>query len=98
MYIKLLLKDVYSSIMVNKTLLILFFFTDFMFVVLHSFYVHGLTDSNEYYSLAKDLGYSEFYQYMKEFWIFILLIFISIKKKRMIYFLWALFFFVFVIG
>ena len=92
MNIKLLLKDIYASIMVNKPLFILLIFTDFMFLVLHSLYVHDFLDSNPYYSLEIDLGYSEFYQYMKEFWIFILLIFIFLKKKRAIYFLWALFF------
>ena len=92
MNVKHLLKDIYASIIVNKPLLVLFFLTDFMFIVLHSLYVHNFLDNNSYYSLEMDLGYSEFYQYMKEFWIFALFLFVFFKKKHFIYILWALFF------
>lgn len=92
MNFKSLLKDIYLSIVVNKSLFILFVLTDFMFVVLHSLYVHGFLDNNPYYSLELDLGYSEFYQYMKEFWIFILLLFVFFKEKKTIYILWSIFF------
>ena len=39
-----------------------------------------------------DLGYAEFYQYMKEYWIVILLLIIAYKRKKLIYFSWSLIF------
>ncbi|WP_303317749.1 hypothetical protein Q4Q34_17700 [Flavivirga abyssicola] len=93
MNLKEVFADIYKSIIANKSFLVLLVITDFMFLILHTLYVHNMIDGNPYCSLELDLGYSEFYQYMKEFWIFILFLFIAQKKKYLIYLVWALFFF-----
>jgi len=89
--------DIVTAVIKYKSLLVLLIITDFMFVVLHSFYVHDFLDGNKYYSLATERGYSEFYQYIKEFWVFLLLIHISFKKKQFIYFLWSFLFLYFLL-
>ncbi|GAA3641076.1 hypothetical protein [Flavivirga jejuensis] len=92
MTIKETFRDLYKSVSSNKSLLVLLLVTDFMFLILHTLYVHNIIDGNPYFSIELDLGYSEFYQYMKEFWIFMLFLFITLRKKHVIYFVWALFF------
>ena len=61
--------------------LILLFCFDFAFIILNL--ISSYTDflSNPSFSLGTERGYSEVYQYIKYFWIIILLIFLSFKKS-----------------
>jgi hypothetical protein len=47
---------------------------------------------NSLYSIENDQGYSEIFQYIKEFWIFIIFLILSIKKKHLVYIIWSLLF------
>ena len=72
--------------------LALFFFVDFAFIVLHS--IEALTSSidNSLYSLYEDAGYSEIYQYIKWFWIILLLFFLILTDRSINYSAWILVF------
>jgi len=72
--------------------LILLVCTDLAFIALHTidFLVHSL--NNPLLSLEKDQGFPEVYQYIKWFWIIILLVSISIKTRSINYIAWGLFF------
>lgn len=74
-----------------STFLLLLIAGDFAFVVLHLIFTANIMD-NPLLSLEKDRGAAEFYQYIKEFWIAILLL-VAFKKTRTIGFgMWALLF------
>ncbi|XCN75107.1 MAG: hypothetical protein Q3M24_10355 [Candidatus Electrothrix aestuarii] len=72
--------------------LMLLFLADFVFIALHS--IEALTSliENDLYSLYKDGGYSEIYQYIKWFWIIILISYLSITNKSIHYGSWVLIF------
>ncbi|MEN8260835.1 MAG: hypothetical protein ABFS02_09660 [Pseudomonadota bacterium] len=72
----------------STKLLVLLLFTDLIFVFLHVFYnIHLLRDP--LFSMTKDGGYAEMYQYIKEYWIVLLLGIMAIKNSKMIYFTWS---------
>ncbi|MDO5987943.1 hypothetical protein Q4Q39_11065 [Flavivirga amylovorans] len=88
----MIFKDVKTFIKKENGLLCLLILTDLIFVFIHTLYLYGITDDNSNYSLEKDFGYSEVFQYIKEYWIFLLLLFIFIRKKKITYFIWSVFF------
>lgn len=74
----------------SKTSSLLFWLcicADFVFIVLHILYKFELLNSS-YFSLKRDLGYSEFFQYTKFLWIIILLIYIIRKTRVWEYLSW----------
>jgi hypothetical protein len=52
----------------------------------------GMQFMNMLFSLESDYSYAEFYQYIKEFWVCIIFLYLSIKNKNLSYFIWFLFF------
>jgi len=85
----------------NIPMLILLILTDLIFIIIHCLFTFSMNDfdylitvdKNYLYSIENDQGYSEIFQYIKEFWILLLLLFLSFKKKHLIYFIWSLLFF-----
>lgn len=78
----------------NK-LLALLLLTDLVFILLHILYSYtGLLPSS-LYSLARDRGYAEFFQYAKELWIAILLLVLALKQRQELYFSFSVLFFYF---
>lgn len=71
--------------------LFLLLIVDFAFMVAHVVYKTGYS-SNSLLSVEKDFGYAEVYQYIKEFWIVVLLLMTAIKRKYIVYFAWSLLF------
>ena len=71
--------------------LFLLLIADFSFILIHVLYMNGLMP-NSLFSIEKDFGYAEVYQYIKEFWIVALLFSIAIKRSQIIYFAWSLLF------
>lgn len=79
-------------------LLILFLLADFTVVFLHILY--EFTDIHEYanilrldwFSIEKERGFAETFQYLKEFWIVIILLFLAIRKYSIILLSWSLLF------
>ncbi|MCL4274341.1 MAG: hypothetical protein KJZ77_10760 [Anaerolineales bacterium] len=75
-------KDIIASLLLR-----LFLSADLAFIVLHVLYKTYILNSS-YFSLKRDLGYSEFFQYTKFLWIIILLIYIIRKTRVWEYLSW----------
>jgi hypothetical protein len=68
--------------------LFLLLIADLSFMLIHIVYKMDLI-SNSLFSIEKDHGYAEVYQYIKEFWIVVLLFITAIKRTHIIYFAWS---------
>jgi hypothetical protein len=68
--------------------LFLLLIVDLVFILVHGVYKMNLV-SNPLFSIERDFGYAEVYQYIKEFWIVVLLFIVAIKRSRIIYFAWS---------
>lgn len=73
--------------------LYLFLITDLAFIIIHLFYVHADILSNPSFSLDQERGYSEIFQYIKEYWIALLLGALAVKQRSALYLGWSLLFF-----
>lgn len=80
----------------SNKLLILLLSADFIFIVVHILYMNEFM-SNSLYSIDRDLGYAEVYQYIKEFWIVLLLLFVATGRKQVAYLAWATLFMYFLL-
>ncbi len=89
-------KQVYANIRAffkeKKSLLFILISTDLIFIALHILYVYGIIDGNSNFSLEKDFGYSEIFQYIKEYWSFLLLFLVFMDKRKLTYLIWSAFF------
>jgi len=74
-------------------LILLLFSVDFMFIVVHC--IHALTPllnnviNNELFSIGRDRGYAEIFQYIKWFWIIVLFIYLTISRCSLSYVAWG---------
>ena len=75
----------------SSKILILLLLTDLVFILIHALYRIDMV-TNPLFSIKLDWGYAEVYQYIKEFWVILLLFFITIKRSKIIYFAWFLLF------
>jgi len=73
-------------------LLILLVTADLAFFVLHILYITTDLLTVSLYSLSRDRGYSEFFQYTKELWIAVLLLILGLRQRRLLYFVFSLLF------
>lgn len=76
-----------SNITSASTVLLLLIATDCAFIVMHLLLETRVIDT-PLFSLTRDRGYPEIYQYTKEFWILILLLSILNKTKVIGYTVW----------
>jgi hypothetical protein len=65
---------------------------DIAFIALHSIEILTPSLENSFYSLEKEGSYPEIYQYIKWFWIIILLAYISTRRRSFSYNAWGLVF------
>jgi hypothetical protein len=72
--------------------LILLLFADLAFIVLHSIDILTPFLNNSLLPLGRERGYPEMYQYLKWFWIIILLGCLSISRRSFSYISWGLVF------
>jgi len=72
----------------STKVLLLLLLADFAFLLAHVIYTMDLL-SNDIYSIDSDGGYAEMFQYIKEYWIVIILFVIAIRRKHIIYFAWS---------
>ena len=98
---KLCEKRSYSKKIVNKNFiyfLVLLIATDLAFIALGIIYECGFVNLidfctainfDSYFSLTRDRGYAELFQYIKEYWLIILFSFLAITQSRRIYSGWA---------
>lgn len=75
----------------SNRLLILLLLTDLVFILIHLLFRKYLF-SNPLFSIETDQGYAEVFQYIKEFWILMLLCFMAAKRRQVIYFGWSILF------
>lgn len=74
-------------------LLYLLIATDSVFILIHCVHQFSSLLPNDLFSLERDRGYSEIFQYIKEFWITLLLGFLAIQYRSILYFGWSSLFF-----
>ncbi|MCF6252358.1 MAG: hypothetical protein L3J75_13985 [Methylococcaceae bacterium] len=77
-------------------LLALLFLIDCIFVLLHGIYKLHLI-SNPLFSIERELGYAEVFQYIKELSIMLLLLKLARNRKQIIFFAWSLLFLYFLL-
>lgn len=63
-------------------LLLLLLLADVAFIILHILYRYTDLLPDSLYSLSRDRGYAEFFQYTKELWIALLLLVVGIQQRR----------------
>lgn len=85
------LKD-FNEKRVVLLLLALIISVDLVFIALHSINEFSPLLNNRLYSLEKDLGFAEMYQYFKWFWIILLLTYTSITRRSLCFIAWVLVF------
>jgi hypothetical protein len=74
-------------------LLYLFLATDIIFIFLHLIYLYTPLNSHAPLSIEKDRGYAEIFQYLKEYWIALLLGFFAVHQRSLLSLGWSLLFF-----
>lgn len=72
----------------SKELLILLILADLVFILIHVLYKLDVV-INPLFSIKRDFGYAERYQYIKEFSIVLLLIILAIQSSRIVYLAWT---------
>lgn len=72
----------------STKVLFLLLLSDFAFMLAHGIYTMDLV-SNDIYSIDTDGGYAEMFQYIKEYWIVVILFVLAIRRKHIIYFAWS---------
>lgn len=91
---KLKLKELLSNFNVQSAtiFLVILLCADFIFFILHS--VNSIIPSvyDPLYSLEVDKGYPEMFQYIKWFWIAILMVYLSRKNHSVVYLAWGIVF------
>jgi len=69
----------------TRTLLILLLAGDLIFVILHLLHKFSTLLPSSLFSLTRDLGYAEYYQYVKEFCIILLLLALAVRLRKLLY-------------
>lgn len=72
-------------------LVCLLFATDILFIVIHLIFAY-FDISNPDLSIEKDRGYAEIFQYIKEYWIALILAFLALRWRSFLYLSWSLLF------
>jgi hypothetical protein len=78
-------------------LLILFILADLSFIILHILHVYTGLLPDSLYSLSRDRGYAEFFQYTKELWIAVLFLALAIRQRKPVYLIFSFLFLYFLI-
>jgi len=74
-------------------LLILLVLTDFFFIVLHILHTHTGIGPSSLFSIEQDQGFAEIFQYTKEYWIGLMLLWLALKRRSFLFLGWSLLFF-----
>jgi hypothetical protein len=73
-------------------ILLLLLAADTAFVIVHLVHKHSSLLASELYSLSKDGGYAEIFQYVKTYWIVIMLFALWWRTRERVYAAWMLLF------
>ena len=77
----------------SAKLFYLFLATDFAFIILHIIHVSTDWISSDYFSIERERGYAELFQYIKEYWIALILVILAVKWRSILCLIWSLLFF-----
>jgi hypothetical protein len=78
-------------------LLGLLIIADLSFIILHILHVYTGWLPDSLYSLSRDRGYAEFFQYTKELWIAVLFLALAIQQRKPVYLIFSFLFLYFLI-
>lgn len=67
--------------------------TDLAFIIFHIVYTYSDFISSVLFSIDQERGYAEMFQYIKEYWIAILLLILAFNQRAVLYVGWSLLFF-----
>lgn len=84
--------DKFSFTNQSIRLFCLFLVTDIAFMLLHLIYSYSGLTKNKNFSLETDRGFSEVFQYIKEYWIALLLGILALRTGIFLYGIWSLLF------
>lgn len=73
-------------------LLLLLICSDAVFVILHAFHTYSGFFTDPQFSITKDRGFAETFQYLKEGWIVLILFFLTFQQPNLLYPSWSLLF------
>lgn len=73
-------------------LLLLLISSDAVFLILHAFHRYSGFFTDPQFSIMKDRGFAETFQYLKEGWIVLMLFFLTFKQPNLLYPSWSLLF------
>lgn len=73
----------------SRTLLSVLLAGDLVFIILHLLHKFTRLLPSSLFSLTRDLGYAEYYQYLKEFWVILLLLVLAVRLRKLLYFSYA---------
>lgn len=76
----------------HLTLLWMLLGADIVFIIIHLLHYYTSFAESELYTVTKDRGYPEIFQYVKEFWITVLLFTLLIRERQIVYGTWSLLF------
>jgi hypothetical protein len=65
---------------------------DLVFVFLHILHVFTPLLPENLYSISRDRGYAEFFQFTKELWIAVLFLVLALRQRNLLYFIFSLLF------
>lgn len=77
---------------ITPLVLILLLSADIAFVVLHLLHAYTPYAASDLFDVGKDRGFAEIYQYVKWYWITILMLGLAIHTRSIAYCFWALIF------
>ncbi|MCZ6702981.1 MAG: hypothetical protein O6940_08075 [Ignavibacteria bacterium] len=70
-------------------LLILLVLTDFFFIVFHILHTYTDFASSRLLSIERDFGFAEMFQYIKAYWIGLMLLWLALKRRSFLFFGWS---------
>ena len=75
-----------------KQALVILLMVDLVFVLLHLLFRFGIIEGDIRLRIDTDRGYAEYFQYAKEVVIILLLVWLAIRKRAIVFIAWAVFF------
>jgi uncharacterized membrane protein len=76
----------------SAKLFYLFLATDFAFIILHIIHISTDLITSDYFSIERERGYAELFQYIKEYWIALILVILAVKWRSLLCLIWSLLF------
>jgi hypothetical protein len=73
-------------------LLSLFVLADLIFILLHILHVFTPLLPENLYSISRDRGYAEFFQFTKELWIAVLFLALAVRQRSLLYLIFSFLF------